>query len=84
MLKFNPKFRRCATQLLMLKIFDFCRDLYPNHEDPPPTKIKLDFDQKDAYNYEEHKSNTHTLEQFKSTLIAEIKIVRQMSQKSNK
>ena len=56
----------------MLKVFDFCRDLYPNHEDPPPFKIKLDYDHKDAYDYESHKSNTHTLEKFKYTMATEI------------
>ena len=72
MLQFNPKFRMSASQLLREEIFDECREMYPKHEVSPSMKINLEYDQKEAFNYDTNTSSTHTMTQLKAMLETEI------------
>ena len=49
LLQFNPYMRWSASECLNLGIFEFVRDLYI--EEKPESKITLDIDKNDAFNY---------------------------------
>jgi len=51
MLEFNPHFRNSASDILKYKIFDTCREEYPDCEVEAEWKIQLACDEKGAFDY---------------------------------
>ena len=76
MLEFNPKFRANASELLKSDVFDTCRKLLPDHEKSPQNIIKLDYDQKGSFDYNEGKVLSHTQKELRAILLEEIRIVK--------
>ena len=76
MLEFNPYFRKPASQILKNQVFEYCHKEYPNLAagNETPKKIKLEYDKKNAYDYNEDKS-TYPIESLKDILLNEIKII---------
>ena len=75
MLEFNPYFRNSADQILKHKIFDACRQEYPDNEMSAEWKIKLACDEEGAFDYEEI-STKMTIADMKKTLEKEIELVK--------
>ena len=60
MLEFNPFFRKKPEQYLQMQIFEPWRIKYPELLVPPPGQIKLEIDDKNAFDYKKSKFKSLT------------------------
>lgn len=78
MLEFNPSFRNSASEILKYKIFDTCRQEYPDCEVEAEWKIQLACDEKDAFDYQ-RVSTKMSIDDMKKTLTEEMDLIKSMN-----
>ena len=81
MLEFNPYFRKPASQILKGDVFKSCRKDYPDIGNDAPKKISLEYDKKNAFDYDEADMTNTTIDDLKQILLREIKILRSLEYK---
>mmetsp|Transcript_40448 Transcript_40448/g.61701 ORF Transcript_40448/g.61701 Transcript_40448/m.61701 type:complete len:85 (+) Transcript_40448:1223-1477(+) len=81
MLQFNPFYRKSASELLKLKVFDKVRSA--KMEAAPSEKLLIPVDAPDCYDYEENCNKKFDLSDFKSMLKEEQDLVWRCHLKTN-
>ena len=79
MLEFNPFFRKKPEEYLKLDVFKSLRTNNPEMLVPPPELIKLEVDQKKAFDYENSKFMNKTVEELKNDLKQEIEKIKNLN-----
>ena len=79
LLEFNPYFRKKPEDLLKMGIFDKHRADHKEFLVPPTIQIKLEIDEKKAFNYEKSEFSKLTIQDLKNLLLNEVDIIRSMN-----
>ena len=72
MLEFNPFFRKKPEEYLQMEIFESLRAKHPEMLVAPSKQIKLDVDQKNAFDYKNSMFKNTSQDEVKTQLLKEI------------